>query len=65
MRGVEAFILCPGLICQDLNGGIYKPVPLNVDENMTIGYIKRKGIPLSVMGKLYVEELKKYESKVL
>lgn len=65
MRGVEAFILCPGLICQDLNGGIYKPVPLNVDENMTIGYIKRKGIPLSVMGKLYVEELKKYKNKVL
>lgn len=65
MKGINAFILCPGLICNDLNGGHYKAVPLNVDERMTIGYIKRKGISLSVMGRLYVEELKKYESKVL
>lgn len=65
MKGVNAFILCPGVICDELNGGEYKPVPLNVDETMTIGYIKRKGIPLSVMGRLYVEELAKYKEKVL
>lgn len=65
MKGVDAFILCPGVICDGLNGEEYKAVPLNVEENMSIGYIKRKGIPLSAMGKLYVEELKKYESKVL
>lgn len=65
MRGLNAYTLCSGIICEELNGGDYKAVRLDADETMTIGYIKRKGIPLSSMGKLYIEELVKYETQVL
>ena len=65
MKGLNGYTLCSGIICEELNGGEYRAVPLDVDEMMTIGYIKRKGIPLSSMGKLYIEELAKYENQVL
>lgn len=61
MTGLNGYTLCSGIICQDLNGGIYTSVPLETDEIMTIGYIKRKGMPLSILGKKYVENLKKYK----
>ena len=65
MKGLNGYTLCSGIICEELNGNDYKAVPLDEDERMTIGYIKRKGIPLSSMGKLYIEELAKYENQVL
>ncbi|MBE6024456.1 MAG: LysR family transcriptional regulator [Cellulosilyticum sp.] len=65
MKGLNGYTLCSGIICEELNGGDYRAVPLDTDEMMTIGYIKRKGIPLSQMGKLYIEELAKYENQVL
>lgn len=65
MKGVNAYTLCSGIICQDLNGEDYLAIPLAVEERMTIGYIKRAGLPLSAMARLYVEELKKYEDAVL
>lgn len=65
MRGLNGYTLCSGIICSELNGGDYTAVPIDIDEIMTIGYIKRKGIPLSSMGKLYIEELSKYEEQVL
>lgn len=65
MKGLNAYTLCSGIICEELNGEDYIAVPIDIDESMTIGYIKRKGIPLSNMGKLYIEELAKYEKQVL
>ena len=65
MRGLNAYTLCSGIICEELNGSDYVAVRLDQEETMTIGYIKRKGIPLSSMGKLYIEELAKYEAQVL
>ena len=65
MKGLNAYTLCSGIICEELNGSDYVAVRLNQEETMTIGYIKRKGIPLSSMGKLYIEELAKYEAQVL
>ncbi|HCA21456.1 MAG TPA: LysR family transcriptional regulator, partial [Lachnospiraceae bacterium] len=50
-----------GIISEDLNGDAYKAVPLKESEKMTIGYIKRKGVSLSKMGKLYVEKLAEFE----
>ncbi len=61
MTGLNGYTLCSGIICQDLNGGIYTSVPLDTDDTMTIGYIKRKNIPLSLLGKEYIEILKKYK----
>lgn len=61
MTGLNGYTLCSGIICQDLNGGIYTSVPLDTADIMTIGYIKRKNIPLSLLGKKYIEILKKYK----
>lgn len=65
MIGLNAYTLCSGIICEDLNGDDYKAVPLKETEKMRIGYIKRKGAKVSHIGKLYIEELKKYKEKVM
>ena len=65
MIGLNAYTLCSGIICEDLNGDDYKAVPLRETEKMRIGYIKRKGAKVSHIGELYIEELNKYKEKVL
>ena len=65
MIGLNAYTLCSGIICEDLNGNDYKAVPLKETEEMRIGYIKRKGAKVSHIGELYIEELKKYKEKVM
>ena len=65
MIGLNAYTLCSGIICEDLNGKDYKAVPLKETEKMRIGYIKRKGAKVSHIGELYIEELKKYKEKVM
>lgn len=65
MIGLNAYTLCSGIICEDLNGNDYKAVPLKKTEKMRIGYIKRKGAKVSHIGELYIEELKKYKEKVM
>lgn len=65
MIGLNAYTLCSGIICEDLNGNDYKAVPLKETEKMRIGYIKRKGTKVSHIGELYIEELKKYKEKVM
>ena len=65
MVGLNGYTLCSGIICSDLNGDEYAAIPLNTKENMTIGYIKHKKMPLSILGEKYIEELQKYKEKVL
>ena len=65
MIGLNAYTLCSGIICEDLNGNDYKAVPLKETEKMRIGYIKRKGAKVSHIGEIYIEELKKYKEKVM
>lgn len=65
MVGLNAYTLCSGIICEELNGDEYSAIPLNTDETMTIGYIKHKKMPLSKLGLKYIEELQKYKDKVL
>ncbi len=65
MVGLNGYTLCSGIICEELNGDEYAAVPLNTDETMTIGYIKHKKMPLSILGEKYIEELQKYKEKVL
>lgn len=61
MTGLNGYTLCSGIICQDLNGGMYTSVPLATADTMTIGYIKRKNIPLSILGERYIDILKQYK----
>lgn len=60
MKGLNGYTLCSGIVCEELNGSEYCAVRLETDENMTIGYLKRRDVPLSRMGKLYIEEIKQY-----
>ncbi|MCR4695090.1 MAG: LysR family transcriptional regulator [Pseudobutyrivibrio sp.] len=64
MVGLNAYTLCSGIVCEELNGEDYLAVPLVETEKMTIGYIKRKGMHLSSIGEVYIEELKKYKENV-
>lgn len=50
MIGLNAYTLCSGIICEDLNGNDYKAVPLKETEKMRIGYIKRKGAKSVISG---------------
>lgn len=65
MVGLNGYTLCSGIICEDLNGSDYCAVKLDSDEVMTIGYVARKGVAISPLGKKYLEEIAKYKDKVL
>lgn len=65
MVGLNAYTLCSGIICEELNGSDYTAVPLKETERMRIGYIVRKGQKISKIGKLYIEELKKYQGMAM
>lgn len=62
MVGMNGYTLCSGIICGDLNGGNFVSVPFETSDYMTIGYVKRKNMPLSVIGQNYIQILKKYKS---
>ena len=65
MVGLNAYTLCSGIICEELNGDDYLAIPLKETEKMRIGYIKRKAAKLSHNGAMYIEQLKLYEHKVM
>ncbi len=65
MKGINAYTLCSGIVCEELNGDEYRAVPLRETEKMRIGYVKRKGAKLSHIGEIYVGELKKYKEEIM
>jgi DNA-binding transcriptional LysR family regulator len=65
MVGLNGYTLCSGIICEGLNGDDYCAVRLDSNEDMTIGYIKRKDVELSPLGHKYLEEIGKYQDRVL
>ncbi|MDD6231139.1 LysR family transcriptional regulator [Frisingicoccus sp.] len=65
MVGLNAYTLCSGIICEELNGPDYRAIPLVETEKMRIGYIKRKGARISTMGEIYIRELEAYGEKLL
>ena len=65
MVGLNAYTLCSGIICEELNIGDYIAVPYASDEHnpagaMEIGYVTRRNSILSPAGTRYIEEMKKY-----
>ena len=65
MVGLNGYTLCSGIICEDLNGNDYCAVKLDSEEIMTIGYIAKKGVAISLLGQKYLEELARYKDNVL
>ena len=61
MKGLNAYTLCSGIICNDLNGSDYAAVKLDTKDTMQIGYIKKKDMPLSRLGERYIEQLKTFQ----
>ena len=61
MKGMDGYTLCSGIICKELNGDGFSAVKLDSDEKMTIGYIKKKKLPLSNLGKRYISILEEYK----
>lgn len=64
MVGLNGYTLCSGIICEELNGSDFRAVPYKDDaENpnsvMEIGYITRKNLVLSQMGRVYIEAIKR------
>ena len=65
MIGLNGYTLCSGIMCEELNGSDYCAIKLKSDEIMTIGYIARKGVQVSPLGKKYLEEISKYKDKAI
>ena len=64
MVGLNGYTMCSGILCEELNGPEYCAVKLDVQEKMTIGYLKRKGGSLSLLGQKYVEEMQKFKNHI-
>lgn len=62
MTGLDAYTLCSGIICEELNGDDSLTIPLKETEKMHIGYIARAGASMSKLGQIYIEELMKYQA---
>ena len=65
MIALNAYTLCSGVICEELNGTEYVAIPFLDDEEnrnsvMEIGYLVRKNYVLSEVGNRYVAEIREY-----
>lgn len=65
MVGLNAYTLCSGIICEELNGSDFSTIPFKGDELganavMEIGYITQKGKEISDIGRVFLEEAKRY-----
>ena len=70
MIGLNGFTLCSGIISEEINGSDYIAVPFAPDDEhpgctMRIGYVTKKNLRLSRVGKMYIEELEKYLAPIL
>ena len=64
MVGLYGYTLCSGIVCEELNGGDYRVIPLSDDSPingvMKVGYIVKKNQILSSVGKLYIEKMQEF-----
>ncbi len=60
MVGLDAYTLCSGIICEELNGNDHLAIPLIESEAMTIGILSRSAVPFSPLATRYIDKLKAY-----
>jgi len=60
MVGLNGYTISSGIISSELNDEKIVAIPLEIDDQMTLGYLKHKKSTLSVMGKEYLELLKQH-----
>lgn len=63
MVGLNGYTVCSGIICEELNGEEYRAILLESDETMHIGYVHRKGMEISELGRRYLNEIEKYKKQ--
>ncbi|MGI6511211.1 MAG: LysR family transcriptional regulator [Catenisphaera adipataccumulans] len=68
MVGINGYMLCSGIIDEELNGSDFIAIPYKADSQnpnavMEIGYIVKKNSILSDAGRKYIECLKEYFNK--
>ena len=62
MVGLNGYTISSGIISSELNDEKIVAIPLDVDEKMTLGYLKQKKMALSPMGLNYIKLLKQHIS---
>ena len=60
MIGLNAYTISSGIFPKYLNGEEIVSIALNEKESMSIGYILNEKQELNELGRIYIEELKKY-----
>jgi DNA-binding transcriptional LysR family regulator len=58
--GLHGYTISTGILTKDLNGNKIVSIPLDVKDDITVGYVTHKTAALSSAGATYVELLKKY-----
>ncbi len=56
--GLNGYTISTGVLSADLNGNEIIPVPLDSEENITVGWISHRNVSLSKLGVAYIEALK-------
>ncbi|MDD3416330.1 MAG: LysR family transcriptional regulator [Lachnospiraceae bacterium] len=62
--GMKGYTISTGIISEELNGESIVARKLDVDEHITVGYIKRKGETTTAITSRYLELLKKHTTGV-
>lgn len=65
MIGLNGYMLCSGIICEELNGSDFVVVKYQADKDnpnskMDIGYITKKHGVLTEIAKTYIQEIERY-----
>ena len=65
MIGLNGYTLCPGVVCEELNGDVCRIIPYqedadNPNRRMEIGYLTKKNALLSEAAQEYIRQLTAY-----
>lgn len=60
MVGLDGYTISSGIISSDLNDEKIVAIPLDVDDPITLGYLRHKKIELSATATRYLELLKEH-----
>jgi len=58
--GLDGYTISTGILTSDLNGNNIVAVPLEIQDEITVGYITLKNLPPSELGKRYLAGLAKF-----
>lgn len=63
--GLNGYTISTGILSSDLNGNDIIPVPLEIEEEITVGWISHKNMTLSQLANIYIHKLNEIIAKFL